>query len=64
MDGATGVKGPRGPRTLIWLLTARCNLRCPWCYAARFAEWGAELGTAEALGLIREAAAAGVRYIG
>lgn len=65
MEGeAEARKSLRGPKTIIWLLTARCNLKCPWCYAARFSKWGAELGTAEALGLIREAAAVGVRYLG
>jgi len=65
MDGeAEAKKSLRGPRTIIWLLTARCNLKCPWCYAARFSKWGAELGTAEALRLINEAAAAGVEYLG
>lgn len=51
------------PRVIIWLLTARCNLKCCHCYAARFLG-GKELSTDEALGIVESAAKAGVKHIG
>jgi len=51
------------PRTIIWIFTAKCNLRCPHCYASIF-EGEEELGLEEKLLLIREAGESGVEHIG
>lgn len=51
------------PRVLIWLLTARCNLACAHCYTARFVGQ-TELSEDEALGVLKDAARAGVRHVG
>jgi len=51
------------PRLVIWLLTARCNLECCHCYAARFLG-GKELSKGEALRVVESAAKAGVKHIG
>ena len=49
--------------SLIWLITGRCNMACPHCYASRLS--GApEMSTEECLRVIREAAELGVAYIG
>ena len=54
---------PKGPRSIIWLVTSRCNLSCRHCYATRFPKEG-ELSEEEALNLIDQAAELGVRHIG
>lgn len=51
------------PKVIIWLLTARCNLKCCHCYAARFLG-GKELNKDEALRVLEGVAKAGVRHIG
>jgi len=56
-------KSDEGPREIIWLLTARCNLACCHCYTARFLGKG-ELEPDQAVRLVKDAANAGVRHIG
>ena len=51
------------PQTLIWLITAKCNLTCSQFNAARFAD-GDELTGEEAFSLLREAARVGVVHVG
>ena len=51
------------PQTLIWLITARCNLTCSHCYAARFAD-SDELTEEEGISLLMEAARVGVVHVG
>ncbi len=53
----------KGPQSIIWLVTSRCNLACRHCYASRFPKAG-ELSEHEALRLIDQAAQARVRHIG
>ena len=53
----------KGPRSIIWLVTSRCNLSCRHCYATRFPKEG-ELSEEEALNLIDQAAELGVKHIG
>lgn len=50
------------PRTIIWLITGRCNLNCIHCYASRFSNIS-ELPLAEKLRLIKEAHELGVHHI-
>ncbi len=50
------------PESIIWIITARCNLNCLHCYTRRFLG-GRELSTDEVLKLIREASELGVEYI-
>ena len=57
------IADPKGPRSIIWLVTSRCNLSCRHCYATRFPRKG-ELSEGEALDLIDQAAELGVRHIG
>ena len=49
--------------SLIWLITGRCNLSCPHCYASGLSSLE-EMGTEECLRVVREAAELGVDYIG
>jgi radical SAM protein with 4Fe4S-binding SPASM domain len=63
MGGVSDIKTRERPRFINWLLTARCNLNCCHCYAARL-QSDRELETGQALNLVREAAAAGVKHIG
>lgn len=53
----------KGPETIIWLITARCNLSCSHCYAAKFIG-SEELDRETALRLVYSAAAAGVKHLG
>lgn len=48
---------------LIWLITGRCNVACPHCYASRL-RGSPEMNTEECLRVVREAAELGVTYIG
>ena len=50
-------------RSLVWLVTAKCNLSCTHCYAQRFSGQH-ELGTGEALALLTEAASLGAGWLG
>lgn len=50
-------------RSLVWLVTARCNLSCTHCYAQRF-RGQRELDSGEALALLIEAAGLGVGWLG
>ena len=52
-----------GPRSMVWLLTARCNLACDHCYAARFGDRG-ELDEKQALKVAEDAVRSGMRHIG
>ena len=49
--------------SLIWLITGRCDMACPHCYASRL-RGAPEMSTEECLRVIREAAELGVAYIG
>jgi len=60
MTGKTGMSG--GPRSMVWLLTTRCNLSCQHCYAARFADRG-ELDAGQTMGIVQDAARCGVKHI-
>ncbi len=51
-----------GPESLIWIITGRCNLRCPYCYAEQYTR-DEELGAKEVIGVLEEAADTGVRYV-
>lgn len=51
-----------GPQVLIWLVTARCNLACSHCYAARFQKRG-ELSAGEAGEVVRQAAHEGATHL-
>lgn len=53
----------RGPRLIIWLVTAKCNLSCLHCYSSRLPS-RQELGCSEAVNLVESAAKAGVKHIG
>lgn len=50
------------PSVVVWLTTARCNLRCPHCYASRF-EVLSELGSDEKLRVAKEIAELGVEWV-
>lgn len=63
MDRVSDIRTRERPRFINWLITAKCNLNCCHCYAARFQSDG-ELETDKALSLVREAATAGVKHIG
>lgn len=52
----------KGPESLIWLITSRCNLACRHCYASKFSR-GRELSEEEATGIIEQAAEVGVEHI-
>ncbi|WP_168371282.1 radical SAM protein [Pyrodictium occultum] len=54
--------GCEGPEWIVWIVTAACNLRCPYCYAARYLG-ERPLSTGEALRLVGEAAELGVAHI-
>ena len=49
-------------RDIIWLLTARCNLTCRHCYAARVQN-KKEIGPDQALQIVRQAASAGITHL-
>jgi radical SAM protein with 4Fe4S-binding SPASM domain len=51
-----------GPSWLIWIITASCNLNCPYCYSTHYLR-ERPLGREEVMKLLREAASTGVRYI-
>ena len=51
-----------GPESLIWIITGRCNLRCPYCYAEQYIS-DKELGAKEVIGVLEEAADTGVRHV-
>ena len=50
------------PRSLIWLVTANCNLNCLHCYTSRF-KGHYELSTTEAISIIRDAYDVGISHI-
>ncbi len=50
------------PESIIWIITAKCNLNCLHCYTKRFLS-KSELSTDVVLKLLKEAADAGVEYI-
>ncbi len=50
------------PESLIWIITGRCNLRCPYCYAEQYMN-DEELGAREMIGVLEEAADTGARYV-
>ena len=50
------------PNSVVWLITARCNLSCIHCYTSRFKGLG-ELSTNDALRLIQEIAEIGIRHV-
>lgn len=50
------------PRSLIWLVTANCNLNCLHCYTSRF-KAHYELNTTETINIIKEAYDIGVSHI-
>ncbi len=52
----------KGPETIIWLITGRCNLNCKHCYAYPY-RFENELRTDEVIKVLREAADVGVEYI-
>jgi len=51
------------PRSLIWIISGRCNLRCVHCYASKFAS-SPELSHEEKLRLIEEFAEFGIEHVG
>ncbi len=51
-----------GPSWLIWMITASCNLNCPYCYSTHYLK-ERPLGKEEVLELLREAASNGINYI-
>ncbi len=51
-----------GPEWMIWIVTAHCNLRCPYCYVTRYLS-KETLSTEESLRIIREASLMGVEHI-
>src|SRR5690606_23008313 len=61
--GARGTPGTRPP-VVIWNLLRRCNLTCKHCYATSAdSEFRDELDTAEALRVIDDLHAAGVKVL-
>ena len=51
-----------GPEWIIWIVTAQCNLSCPYCYTTRYS--GEKiLSTKNSLRIIEEAASMGVSHI-
>ena len=48
--------------SLIWIITGKCNLRCPYCYASRYTV-EKELSVREARVIAREAGELGVEYL-
>ncbi len=52
-----------GPDLFIWILTGKCNLSCPHCYAKRF-RGEEEMGIDEALRLVESLGRAGVGHVG
>ncbi len=48
--------------TVIWLITARCNLACSTCYASRY-EGELEVGFDSVVKVLREAVEAGVTHL-
>lgn len=50
------------PKGIIWMLTARCNLRCKHCYSTMY-EKERELDTATVLRILSEAAKVGVEFV-
>lgn len=57
-----GVSGRPRPIVVVWKLTGRCNLACPHCDQRSIRD-SAELDGPEALGLIDQMAASGVRVV-
>ena len=55
--------GMKGPDTIIWIFTAKCNLNCPHCYAYRLLCEG-ELSLEEKIKLIHEMGELGVEHVG
>lgn len=53
----------RPPAVAVWNVTSRCNLRCTHCYAAAGARSDGELTTDEALGLVEDLSALGVKVL-
>lgn len=53
--------GDRIPEYIGWIVTKRCNLKCPHCYVARIEE--RELSEEEKLQLLREAIGVGLKKI-
>ncbi len=51
-----------GPSWLIWMITASCNLNCPYCYSTHYLK-EKPLGREEVVKLLREAASSGIKYI-
>jgi len=51
------------PRLIIWVLTSKCNLACPHCYAAKFIGRD-ELNERQALRVVKSGAEAGIKHVG
>ncbi len=52
----------KGPRGIIWIITAKCNLRCKHCYSVIY-EREKELDGSAVLRVLRDAADAGVKFV-
>ncbi|NPA85455.1 MAG: radical SAM protein [Crenarchaeota archaeon] len=50
-------------RSIIWILTGRCNLDCKHCYAKRFLKWVPEVPREEVERVLREALALGLEWV-
>lgn len=48
--------------SIIWIITGRCNLNCPYCYAYRY-RFEEEIGRETVFRIIDEAYSVGVEYI-
>lgn len=51
-----------GPEWLVWIITGKCNLRCPYCYATHY-EREEPIRGEPLKRILRDAASSGVEYI-